>query len=215
MHDGMKVHGTWALAAVLAIAGTPAAASAGFSASTVFALPAHNDIDSRCQDARHFADKAAKSTADIDAPAALDAAQAFMACLHLPSVHSDEDSRRYLYLAATASVYLAATKSQGDDALTLFKRADTMARSLGATAPDKTVRLEHWSVGTLDPGVTKPQNLGKDTTVVSHDPLGSAPPGTYTNVANELVQAIDAQEPTGPAPASSASPPPAPSSPTH
>ena len=197
-----------AVLAVAALVPGPARAADAFKPESVFAMSAHNAIDSRCQDARTFADQAGKSTAAMDAQAAIAGAKSFMVCMHLPKVYTDEDAQRYLYLCATTAVYVAATKSQGDDALDLYKKSDAMARSLGASAPDKTVKVDHWAIGTLDAGVSAPK-AGKDTDVVSHNPLGGGQIGMYTNVANEIVTAIDAKYPeaSGAAkPAASASP---------
>ena len=181
----------------LAVAVPVAAGAANdFSPESVFGLPAHRDIDDRCQAARNYVDRASKTTADIDMAAAIGGARDLLGCYQLPRLAPDEDALRFLYLAAATSFYVAGTKAHGDDALALFRRSDAMARELGAQASDHTVVIEHVEENRtlVNPA---PAGPGKESYYVKRDVQGTAHPGSYTNVANELVKAIDAVQISG------------------
>ena len=171
------------------------AATAPFSATSIFALPDHNYIDDRCQHARAFADHASRTTDDIDAPTAIAAASSLSTCFNLPRLNPDENAQRYLYLAMATALYVAATKTTGDDAAALLKKADSMARDLGAVAPDHTVVIEHvvksYGSAAGNPSTAaQPANVSKDYYVVDRSPFGTAHPGRFTDEANQLLNAI-------------------------
>jgi hypothetical protein len=119
-----------------------AAAVPAFSPQAVFALPDRTNIDNRCQAARNFADKASQGTDSISADDAVTAANEFAACERLPNLSPDVDRRRYLILAVAATLYLAATKTTGDGAVALYKKADSIAALLGGEPPDNTNGLK-------------------------------------------------------------------------
>jgi len=171
------------------------AATAPFSATSIFALPDHNYIDDRCQHARAFADHASRTVDDIDAATAIQAASSISTCFNLPRLNPDENAQRYLYLAMATALYVAATKSTGEDAAALLRKADSMARDLGAQAPDHTVVIEH--VVKAEGGLAgnpstaaQPANVQKDYYVVERSPFGAAHPGRFTDEANQLLNAI-------------------------
>jgi hypothetical protein len=113
-----------------------------FSPQAVFALPDRSNIDSRCKDASAFADKASHGTDAIAADDAIAAANEFAACFRLPKLNPDPDQQRYLMLAAATSLYLAATKTSGDEAQALYKKADSIGAQLGAEPADQTNGLK-------------------------------------------------------------------------
>ena len=171
------------------------AATAPFSPTSIYSLPDHNYIDDRCQHARAFADHAARTVDDIDAATAINAASSFSTCFNLPRLNPDENAQRYLYLAMATALYVAATKTTGDDAAALLRKADSMARDLGAIAPDHTVVIEHVvkAEGTTanNPSTeAQPANVSRDYYVVDRSPFGAAHPGRFTDEANQLLNAI-------------------------
>ncbi len=113
-----------------------AATTSEFSPQVVFALPDHTNIDDRCKDARAFADKAAQGTDSISADDAIAAANQFAACYRMPKLNPDVDKQRYLVLAGASALYLAATKTTGDQSIALYKKADSIATMLGGEPPD-------------------------------------------------------------------------------
>jgi len=113
-----------------------------FSPQAVFELPDRANIDSRCQDAIKFADKASKGTDGISADDAAAAANLFALCYRLPKLNPDQDRQRYLVLCGASSLYLAATKSMGDVAEDYYKKADAVAALLGGVVPDNTNGLK-------------------------------------------------------------------------
>ncbi len=119
-----------------------AAAAPDFSPQTVFALPDRTNVDNRCQAARNFADKASQGTDSISADDAVAAANEFAACERLPNLSPDVDRQRYLILAIAAALYLAATKTTGDESVALYKKADSIAALLGGDPPDNTNSLK-------------------------------------------------------------------------
>jgi hypothetical protein len=146
-----RVHGTrldWgvlSVAALLLLASSQpvrAADEGTFSPQAVFALPDRSNIDSRCKDAIVFADKASRGADAILPDDAIAAANEFAACYRLPKINPDVDQQRYLMLAAAAALYLAATKTSGDEAAALYKKAASIATQLGAEAPDNTNGLK-------------------------------------------------------------------------
>jgi hypothetical protein len=118
------------------------AAVPGFSPQAVFALSDRTNIDSRCQAARNFADKASQGTDSISADDAVAAANELAACERLPNLSPDVDRQRYLILAVAAALYLAATKTTGDASVALYKKADSIAALLGGDPPDNTNGLK-------------------------------------------------------------------------
>jgi hypothetical protein len=127
---------TPALALVVVTLQPCAAATPDFSPQAVFALPDRTNIDDRCKDARAFSDKAAQGTDSISADDAIAAANQFAACYRMPKLNPDVDRQRYLVLAGAASLYLAATKTTGDQSIALYKKADSIATMLGGAPPD-------------------------------------------------------------------------------
>ena len=73
---------------------------------------------------------------------AIAAANEFAACYRLPKINPDVDQQRYLMLAAAAALYLAATKTSGDEASALYKKVDSIATQLGGEAADNTNGLK-------------------------------------------------------------------------
>jgi hypothetical protein len=119
-----------------------AADTVEFSPQAVFVLPDRANVDSRCKEANFFAEKASHGTDAILPDDAIAAANEFAACYRLPKINPDVDQQRYLMLAAAASLYLAATKTSGDESIALYKKADSIATQLGAEAPDATNGLK-------------------------------------------------------------------------
>jgi hypothetical protein len=202
------------IAFALATGSIALAANPPFSARDIYALPDHSYIDDRCKSSRAYADHASQSIDDIDRDGAIAGANVFFACYSLPRLNPDENALRYLYLAAATSLYLAATKSSGEDAFKLLSWSQAMARQLGAVGPDRTVVIEHVVSGTRmnSPDNPVPVNPTHDYYVVDRSPFGTAHAGKFTDEANALLVAIgDCAELLGAAarPASpSASPPP-------
>jgi hypothetical protein len=133
-----------AIALLLFVTPQPGSAAddAAFSPQAVFALPDRANIDSRCKDAIAFADKASHGTDAILTDEAITAANAFAACYRLPKLNPDPDQQRYLMLAAATALYLAATKTSGDEAQALYKKADSIGEQLGAAPADATNGLK-------------------------------------------------------------------------
>ena len=129
-----RVHRTWlswgavsSVALLLLVSPQPIRADdAAFSPQAVFALPDRANIDSRCKDAIVFAEKASHGTDAILIDDAIAAANQFAACFRLPKLNPDADQQRYLMLAAATALYLAATKTSGDEAAALYKKADSI-----------------------------------------------------------------------------------------
>jgi len=129
---------------LLLVAPQPARAAddATFSPQAVFALPDRGNIDSRCKDASVFAEKASHGTEAILPDDAIAAAKEFAACFRLPKLNPDPDQQRYLMLAAGTALYIAATKTSGDEAEALYKKADSIGAQLGAEPADSTNGLK-------------------------------------------------------------------------
>jgi len=145
MHRSRLSWGTLGAAAVLLyLTSQPARAvdTVEFSPQTVFVLPDRANIDSRCKDANFFAEKASHGTDAILPDDAIAAANEFAACYRLPKINPDVDQQRYLMLAAAAALYLAATKTSGDEASALYKKVDSIATQLGGEAADNTNGLK-------------------------------------------------------------------------
>ena len=145
-----RVHRTWlswgavsSVALLLLVSPQPIRADdAAFSPQAVFALPDRANIDSRCKDAIVFAEKASHGTDAILIDDAVAAANQFAACFRLPKLNPDADQQRYLMLAAATALYLAATKTSGDEAAALYKKADSIGAQLGAEPADATNGLK-------------------------------------------------------------------------
>ena len=182
---------TWvAFVAALCIVSMGAArADETFAPQAVFALPAHSDIDDRCQDARAFTTQAAKNVDAVEADTAIAAAQALILCFKLPRLNPDEVQQRFLFLAAATALYVAATRMPGERAAPWLDRADAMARELAAIEPDRSTVIVHHEAGRSlwNPA---PANPGKESYTVDHDPRGVSHPGPYSEVALALVRAI-------------------------
>jgi hypothetical protein len=169
-----------------------------FSPETVFALPAHRDIDDRCQDARQFADHASQTTDDIDGPGAFIGALAFYRCFRLARLEPDPDAQRYLYLASATALYLAAMKSDREIAARMFLKADSMARELGAVGPDHLTQIVAYVGDPDSPHMlltggawwSSADSIAMQGTVVRINPLGYAHAERFTDVADSLLAAI-------------------------
>jgi len=168
------------------------AAATPFSPVAIYNLPDRSYIDDRCHNARAFADRAAKSVDDIDAATAIQAAGSFSTCMNLPRLNPDENAQRYLYLAAATALYVAATKNTGEQAASLLREVDAMARNLGATGADHTVVIEHvvQTGRPNSPGNPMPVNPTHEYDVIERSPFGAAHAGRFTDEANELLTAV-------------------------
>src|SRR5271166_2504780 len=162
-------------------------------------MPDRQNIDSRCNDARSFADEAAKGTEEISSDQAIAAEQTFVKCFNLPKLNPDQDKQRYLILCGAAALYLAALKSTGDEAKALFKKADSIAALLGGVVSDrsngiKTIHYDPVNRDSTDPAeqmataMTGPSRQTVETTKYTdvRDPHQNGQVLSFSAVASQI-----------------------------
>jgi hypothetical protein len=163
MRKYLSVLGIPLTVALFAVVGHMPAVAAGFSPHDVFSLSDRRYIDDRCPEARAFADRAAKGTDDINAADAVAGARNFIKCYQLPNVRPDQDRERYLGISAAASLYLAATKTNGATADKLYHAADDIAAQLGGSTPDRTLVSVKVEGGSGQTTASESQQVTNDT----------------------------------------------------
>lgn len=175
---------TLALVSLFTIVPGIARAEDDYRAAEVFSDTNRTAIESRCVDARHYAEIFATSMRDVDRATARAAQVAFIACANMKRLVANPDNVRFPILAAAASAFAEAMLSTGDDRDAALKRGYRWVNALLPFESDHT---------TLSSTGQFPRSKIVHITDTIHDPSQHAQQERFSDIALKLRAAIEGE----------------------